>query len=86
MQDGPSELMGKVVKMGDDLVVVLPADDAERLGFQEGENVVVHHASEVAQQQPSKTMTKEQAMAVFEKYRGRIPAGYKFNRDEANER
>ena len=88
MQDGHSKsepLTCKVVRIGGELAVVLPADEAARLDLREGASVEVRPvlAEDVAA--VKKTMTHEEAMAVFEKYRGRMPAGYKFDRDEANE-
>ena len=87
MQDGQSSgetCTGKVVKIGNELAVVLPAAEAARLGLQEGKSVEVRAVSEATA--PASKMTHEEAMAVFKKYRGIIPADYKFNRDEANER
>ena len=73
----------KVCKVGDGLAVLLPADVVERLGLTEGDEVVI---SRVESPRPR---TKAEIEAMFEelsKFRGRLPADYKFDREEANSR
>ena len=73
----------KVCKVGDGLAVLLPANVAERLGLNEGDEVTI---SRVELPRPR---TKAEIDAMFDrlrKFSGRLPADYKFDREEANSR
>ena len=85
-----------VSKIGDDLAVRLSADDAERLGLKEGDQVEVRRAGEPVPRQPDPdgsyppliTDPAERKAAVerLRRFEGMMPADFKLNRDEANER
>ncbi len=76
-----------VSKIGDDLAVRLSADDAARLGLKEGDQVELR----LAGSQPQPTLItdpaeREAAVERLRRFEGMMPADFKFNRDEANER
>jgi antitoxin MazE len=80
----------KVAKWGNSLAVRLPKDVVEALGLKENDEVNLVPASAdnrtltvVADSEQSR---REAAVERLRKYRGWIPAGFKFDRDEANER
>jgi antitoxin MazE len=75
----------RVVKWGDGLAVHLPAEIVEALGLKEGDDIDIriasHRRSNVDHENDRERAL--QALRRFEKY---VPAGWKFDRDEANER
>jgi antitoxin MazE len=75
----------QISKWGNSLSVRLPKDVVEALGLKEGDDVAVTpedpHAIAL-----DRDRRIEQALAVLRKYRGRMPIGFKFDREEANER
>lgn len=83
MQDGQiadKPVKATIVRVGSELVAVLPAAEAARLGITEGDAVEVRASSEA----PASTkMTREEALDVLRGMRGLVPADYKFNRDDA---
>lgn len=75
----------RVSKWGNSLAVRLPAAVVKVLGLKEGDDVeigVVGQAKFVVGRAPS----NHEVLARLRKYRGRLPAGFKFDRLEANER
>ena len=77
----------RVSKWGNSLAVRLPADVVEALGLKEGDEVDfkadplnTHSLSLV------RRLTKAEAMEKLKSFRGTMPAGFKFNREEANGR
>ena len=83
----PRSTMMRVSKWGNSLAVRLPAEGGGRLGLKEGDEVDfnadplnTHSLSLV------RRLTKAEAMEKLRSLRGLMPADYKFNRDEANER
>ena len=87
MQDGRANdesLTAKVVKIGGELAILLPIGDVMRLGLKEGDDVEVKGPVPKSAARPA--MTREEGLAVLQKYRGIVPPGFKFDRDEANER
>ena len=68
----------QVTKLGDGLAVRLSADEIERLGLREGDEVEVSAVKTSADLQ--------EAFKRIRQYRGRLPADFKFDRDEANRR
>jgi antitoxin MazE len=75
----------KVAKWGNSLAVRLPAGLVEALELKEGDDVEV----DVAGRRRLDFRRKPDARALLmrlRKYRGRIPADFKFDRLEANER
>ncbi len=75
----------KVAKWGNSLAVRLPAGIVEALELKEGDEVEV----DVAGRRRLDFRRKADARALLarlRKYRGRIPADFRFDRLEANER
>jgi antitoxin MazE len=87
-----------VTKVGDSLYVTLPAEEVARLGLKEGDEVEVEvrRAGEPAPRKPSPdgsyppliTDPAERKAAIerLRRFEGMMPADYKFDREEANER
>jgi antitoxin MazE len=85
-----------ITKIGDDLAVRLSADDVARLGLKEGDEVEVKRAGEPAPRKPDPdgsyppliTDPAERRAAIerLRRFEGMMPADFRFNRDEANER
>lgn len=75
----------QVAKWGNSLAVRLPATVVEALDLKEGEDIEIHvvggRALEVARKPTQKEM-----LARVRLLRGRLPADFKFDRLEANER
>jgi len=75
----------KVKKTGDGLAVAIPDWVVETLGLKEGDEVDVSlaglHALEV-----DRKMTREQAIERLKQISQPLPAGFKFDRLEANDR
>lgn len=75
----------KVSRWGNSLAIRLPRAVVEALQLNDGDeieiNVVGSRRFEV-----KRDRTREQALARLRKYRHRLPASFKFDRDEANER
>ena len=75
----------QVAKWGNSLAVRLPATVVEALDLKPGDNIEIHVAS-------ARVFSIEKApgardlLARLRKYRGRLPADFKFDRIEANER
>lgn len=74
-----------VSKWGNSLAVRLPAVVVEALGLKEGDQVEVQVAGKRAFQVAKAPDTRE-LLARLRKFRGRLPATFKFDRLEANER
>ncbi|WP_428674503.1 AbrB/MazE/SpoVT family DNA-binding domain-containing protein [Reyranella sp.] len=75
----------KVAKWGNSLAIRLPAGLVEALNIKEGDDIEV----DVAGKRRLDVHRKEDVRAMLirlRKYRGRIPADFKFDRLEANER
>jgi len=72
-------------KWGNSLSVRLPKEVVEALGLKEGDDVAVTaenpHAVAI-----DRDRRIEEALAILQKYRGRMPKDFKFDREEANER
>lgn len=75
----------KIAKWGNSLAVRLPKDVTDRLGLQEGDEIdlrpVGARSFEVSLQS-----NREEALKRLRKFRGLMPADFKFDRDEANAR
>ena len=75
----------QVSKWGNSLAVRLPAAVVGALHLKEGEEIELHVAGarslEVARRPSSREL-----LARLRKYRGRLPADFRFDRIEANER
>ena len=75
----------RVAKWGNSLAVRLPAAVVEALQLNEGDEIDVQSASREALV-VSKAPTTREVIESLREFRGRMPAGFKFDRDEANER
>ncbi len=64
---------------------VLPAAVVEALGLEEGEEIEIHVAGACSLEIARKPSPRE-LLARLRKYRGRLPADFRFDRLEANER
>lgn len=73
-----------VSKWGDSLAVRLSADDVVRLGLKEGDKVLVTPL--VTPAALTDPVARRKALEELRQFEGMTPAGFKFDRDEANER
>lgn len=75
----------QVARWGNSLAVRLPKEVVEALGLKEGDAVEIRVAGrrtfDVA-----RAPTVEDMLAQIRKFRGRVPAGYRFDRRDADER
>jgi len=75
----------RAAKWGNSLAVRLPAEVVEMLQIEEGDEIEIHVADEKFFG-VRKSPTRRELLKRLRKYRGLIPADFKFDRDEANER
>jgi len=76
----------KVAKWGNSLAVRIPANVAEALELKEGDEVQMHVAEKGRAFEVEKKLTPHEALIALRKYRGLMPADFKFNREEVYER
>jgi len=74
-----------VAKWGNSLAVRLPAAVVEALGLKEGDQIDIE-VSGARSFAVAKTPGTRELLARLRKFRGRMPASFKFDRLEANER
>jgi antitoxin MazE len=75
----------QVAKWGNSLAVRLPAAVVEALNLKEGDQVEIQVAGRNAFE-VSKAPGRRELVARLRKFRGRLPATFRFDRLEANER
>lgn len=75
----------QVAKWGNSLAVRLPAAVVEALDLKAGDRVDIHVAGDRSFE-IEKTPGARELLARLRKYRGRLPADFKFDRLEAHER
>ena len=75
----------KVAKWGNSLALRLPAVVVEALALKEGDDIQVEVADS-AHFAVSKSPSTADLLDRLHKYRGLIPADFKFDRQQANER
>lgn len=75
----------QVSKWGNSLALRLPAAVVDALGLKEGDDIEVHVAG-ARTFEVCKAAGRRELLARLRKYRGRLPADFKFDRLEANER
>jgi antitoxin MazE len=75
----------QVAKWGNSLAVRLPAAVVEALSLKEGDEVEIHVAGARAFEVKKRPGAAE-LLAKVRKFRGRLPADFKFDRLEANRR
>jgi antitoxin MazE len=74
----------RVAKWGNSLAVRLPQPVVEALDLREGDSVEIEVAGSRSLE-ITKAPGARELLARLRKYRGRLPAGFKFDRMEANE-
>ena len=75
----------KIAKWGNSLAIRLPAIVVEAMGWKEGDDIEVLAAgAESVRVEAAETTA--QWLERMRKYQGRLPADFKFDRDEANSR
>ena len=75
----------KVSKWGNSLAIRLPASLVESLNLKEGDDVVVRPSPE-GELQFYRKPSRQELLDRLDEFRGRLPADFKFDRDEANAR
>jgi antitoxin MazE len=75
----------QVAKWGNSLAVRLPRVVVEALGLKEGDAIEIHVAG-AREFEVAKAPMPRQLLARLRKYRGRLPAEFKFDRWQAHER
>ncbi|MCM2311200.1 MAG: AbrB/MazE/SpoVT family DNA-binding domain-containing protein [Steroidobacteraceae bacterium] len=75
----------QVSKWGNSLAVRLPAAVVEALDLKEGDQIEIHVAGRSAFE-VSKAPGRRELLARLRKFRGRLPATFKFDRLESHER
>ena len=76
-----------VTRIGDSLGIRLTAEDVARLGLKEGDMVEVEVKRTEPQESPEEAQRRrDEALERLRSFRGTLPADFKFNREEANER
>jgi len=75
----------QVAKWGNSLAIRLPATVVEALGLQEGDDIEIHVAGS-RQFDVARKPGRDELLKRLRAFRGRLPADFKFDRDEANAR
>ena len=75
----------QVSKWGNSLAIRLPAAVVEALGLKEGDEIEIHVAS-AKEFGVAKKPSRDELLKRLREFRGRLPADFKFDRDEANAR
>jgi antitoxin MazE len=74
----------QVSKWGNSLAVRLPAAVVEALGLKDGDNIEIEVLGE-KQFQIQRTLQNAELLARLRRYRGRLPADFRFDRLEAHD-
>jgi antitoxin MazE len=75
----------RVAKWGNSLAVRLPASVVDALELKEGDEIEIHVADK-REFGVSRKPGREELVKHLRAFRGRLPADFKFDRDEANAR
>ena len=75
----------RVSKWGNSLAIRLPAAVVEALELKEGDDIEIHIADR-RRLGVSRKPGREELLTRLRAFRGRLPADFKFDRDEANAR
>ncbi|OCK59671.1 AbrB/MazE/SpoVT family DNA-binding domain-containing protein [Bradyrhizobium sp. LMTR 3] len=75
----------QVAKWGNSLAVRLPAAVVEALGLKEGDEIEIHVTAE-REFGVARKPRRDELLKRLRAFRGRLPADFKFDRDEANAR
>jgi antitoxin MazE len=76
----------RVTKWNDALAVQIPDDVAKSLDLKEGDEVELTVTSTSHDRGPVSAEEREKILEYIRSQRWKMPEGWKFNRDEANER
>jgi antitoxin MazE len=79
------EAIMQVSKWGNSLAIRLPASVVEALELKEGDNIEVRVAG-TGTFEVERTPSREEWLKRLRRFRGIIPADFKFDREEANAR
>jgi antitoxin MazE len=79
------EVLMRVANWGNSLAVRLPAALVDELGLKAGDEVEIR-ASTPRELELARKATREEAIEILKKFKGRLPADFKFDREEANAR
>ncbi len=74
-----------VARWGNSLAVRLPAAVVEALGLSEGDDIELH-VLDARSLAVARKPGREDLLKRLDAFRGRLPADFKFDRDEANAR
>ena len=75
----------QVAKWGNSLAVRLPATVVEVLGLKEGDEIEIH-VTDRRQFGVARKPGRDELLKRLRAFRGRLPADFKFDRDDANAR
>lgn len=75
----------QIAKWGNSLAVRLPRAVVEALGLKAGDDIEIT-VSGRRRFKVARDHSREKALANLRKFRGRLPVGFKFDRNDANER
>jgi len=75
----------QVAKWGNSLAVRLPSAVVEALALKEGDEIEIHVA-DAREFGVTRKPTPDELLKRLRAFRGRLPADFKFDRDEANAR
>lgn len=75
----------QIAKWGNSLAVRLPASVVEALNLKEGDDIEIR-AADWRELDVSRKPTPQDLLQRLRAFRGRLPADFKFDRDEANGR
>lgn len=76
----------KVAKWGNSLAVRLPKETVQRLGVSEGDDIAFDYTPDGEVKLSRLPSIAERIDRLLEKYPDRLPADFKFDREEANRR
>jgi antitoxin MazE len=75
----------QVAKWGNSLAIRLPAAVVEALALKAGDEIEIHVA-DAREFEIKRKPDRTELLASLRRFRGRLPADFKFDRDEANAR
>jgi antitoxin MazE len=75
----------QVAKWGNSLAIRLPRSVVEALGLKQGDSIDIHVAG-ARTFEIEKSPAPRDLLRRLRRFRGRLPAGFRFDRLEANER
>lgn len=79
----------QVAKWGNSLAVRLPKALVEKMGLKEGDRIALEPKDKTSKDmlvEREGQQQREEALKALRKYRGYMPADFKFDREEAHER